>query len=344
MRPLPLGYGRRRAGQVGNGIGFDAYALRSLDGALVRERAAGQSDRTSTSSWPRPSSIMPWKARARAHAPRSAQFLADPAFAAGTTAAAAQPLSRAPIRASTAWGMSDRPQRLHRLQRVRGRLPGGEQHPGGRQGAGRARPRDALDPRRPLLRRRRRDTPRTRLSSRCRACTARTRRARWCARSAATVHDAEGLNVQVYNRCVGTRYCSNNCPYKVRRFNFLQYADLRTREPQGAAQPRRHRAHPRRDGEMHLLRAAHRDGAHRTRTRTDRRIATARCVTACQAACPTQAIVFGDLNDPTSAVEPREGARRATTRARRAQHAAAHDVSRAACAIPSPSRSTAERP
>ncbi len=74
-------------------------------------------------------------------------------------------------------GHGDRPDGLHRLQGLRRRLPGREQHPRRRQGAGRRRPRDALAAHRPLHRRRRRTTPRSSTSSRCRACTARTPRA-----------------------------------------------------------------------------------------------------------------------------------------------------------------------
>jgi molybdopterin-containing oxidoreductase family iron-sulfur binding subunit len=116
----------------------------------------------------------------------------------------------------------------------------------------------------------------------------------------ASVHDAEGLNVQVYNRCIGTRFCSNNCPYKVRRFNFLQYAqDVPSlnaqRNPEVTVRMR---------GVMEkcnycLQRIT---DARIEADRENRRIRDGEVITACQAACPTHAIVFGDLNDPASAV------------------------------------------
>ena len=112
----------------------------------------------------------------------------------------------------------------------------------------------------------------------------------------------------VYNRCIGTRTCSSYCPYKVRRFNWFDYRTLRRAE-QGRAQSRRHRALARRDGEVHLLHAAHRGRACQRPTRKTARIADGEVVTACQQACPTSAIVFGDLNDPKSAVAKRRDER-----------------------------------
>jgi molybdopterin-containing oxidoreductase family iron-sulfur binding subunit len=114
------------------------------------------------------------------------------------------------------------------------------------------------------------------------------------------VHDAEGINVQVYNRCVGTRFCSNNCPYKVRRFNFLSYAKD---DPSLNAQ-RNPEVTVRMRGVMEkcnycLQRIAR---GRIAADRDNRRLQDGEVVTACQAVCPTRAIVFGDLNDRASAV------------------------------------------
>jgi Fe-S-cluster-containing dehydrogenase component len=118
---------------------------------------------------------------------------------------------------------------------------------------------------------------------------------------AATTHSPDGLNEMTYNRCIGTRYCSNNCPYKIRRYNWFNWNKTLPAEDADAAQPPRD---PRFRGVMEKCTWC----IHRIRNANyyahleNRKIADGEVQTACQQACPSDAIVFGDLTDPDSRV------------------------------------------
>ena len=113
----------------------------------------------------------------------------------------------------------------------------------------------------------------------------------------ATVHGPEGLNQMIYNRCVGTRTCASYCPYKVRRFNYLAFTDD---ESEGRIPQRNPDVTVRARGVMEKCTYCVQriSEARIDAQKQGRKIRDGEVMTACQQACPTRAIVFGDLNDP----------------------------------------------
>jgi molybdopterin-containing oxidoreductase family iron-sulfur binding subunit len=309
-----LGYGRGHAGRVGNGAGFNAYALRTADapwsGTGVAVRATGETQLLASTQLHRP---MNWvKDETAAAAERElvkvntlAGFLKDPEFAKEKphgyehTPSPGDSLYPNYKYDGYAWGMVINLNACTGCSACVTACQAENNIPVvGRDQVAMSREMHWIDVDRYYhgdL-----DAPEVQHQPRlCMHCE--NAPCEVVCPVAATVHDAEGINNMVYNRCVGTRYCGNNCPYKVRHFNFLQYADQTTpsltllNNPDVTVRAR---------GVMEKCTYCIQriNEARYTAEIEGRPIRDGEVVTACQAACPTQAIVFGDLNDKNSRV------------------------------------------
>ncbi|MBK9119396.1 MAG: TAT-variant-translocated molybdopterin oxidoreductase [Phycisphaerales bacterium] len=350
---LPLGYGRTMAGRIGNGVGFDTYALRTssasyIAAGMVLSRTRRRHRLAMTQEHHLIDAVGMWGREKRIGKQGSSGYLIHEApldeyradrnlFRRNTHGGAALPLFNPPhaFNEPHAWGMAidlntctgcgacavacqaennvpivGRQQVANRREmhwlRIDRYFKGPVENP------------DVVHV--PLA---------------CAHCE--TAPCEQVCPVAATVHDTEGLNVMVYNRCVGTRYCSNNCPFKVRRFNYFDY---HATDPRGRPQPwlnipdaqqrgaideiSRSRFNPavtvRMRGVMEKCTyCSHRIQEARVRAKTEwaagrrasERVLDGEVQPACAAACPTGAIVFGDLNDPESRVSKLRAAHRA---------------------------------
>jgi molybdopterin-containing oxidoreductase family iron-sulfur binding subunit len=303
-----LGLGRTRAGRVGSGVGFDAYALRTSDapwfGAGLEVVRTGETARISCTQDHWTMEEAEHEAAVERHILRAAtlaEFAADPDVfrKMGETVKPGPTLLPAHAYEGQAWGMAIDMSACVGCNACVTACQSENNIPVvGKEQVGRGRemhwirvdryyegpPESPETFHQPVL---------------CMQCE--NAPCELVCPVAATAHSEEGLNDMVYNRCVGTRYCSNNCPYKVRRFNFLLYQDWTTpsfelmRNPEVTVRSR---------GVMEKCTyCVQRISRARIDARNQgRKVRDGEIVTACEAACPAQAIVFGDVNDPQSRV------------------------------------------
>ncbi len=296
---VTLGYGRSRAGPIGNGAGFDAYVLRRSDepwrGRGLKIRKTGASLRLATTQH-----HFSMEGRQPVRATTLADFRRDPSLVTADAHRRNPSMYETAHDTGYAWGMSinldacigcsactmacqaeNNIPVVGRTEVRRGREMHWIRVDRYYEGAAEV-PRTYFQP-----------VP-------CMHCEDAPCEA--VCPVEATVHDSEGLNLQVYNRCIGTRFCSNNCPYKVRRFNFLQYADEDTESLKAQRNPE---VSVRMRGVMEKCTYCVQriTNARIEAEKRHRRLGDGEVVTACEAVCPTGAIVFGDLNDPGSRVK-----------------------------------------
>lgn len=289
---LTLGYGRTRAGRVGTGVGFNAYPLRSADQpwtlADVAMRPTGRRETIITTQHhntmagreivrvvaerappsppplpPQPSFYPEWEYRGRAWA---MAIDLDACIGCNACVAACQAENNVPV-VGPAEVARGREMHWLRIDRYYAGAPGAP-----------------LTLFQPML---------------CMHCEKAP--CEVVCPVNATVHDSEGVNQMVYNRCIGTRTCSNNCPYKVRRFNWYDYTRGDYAPPEPANNPE---VTVRGRGVMEKCTyCIQRIWTARIEAGIEKRpIRDGELVTACQQACPTRAFAFGDLNDPNSEV------------------------------------------
>ena len=295
-----FGYGRRRAGSVGNGAGFDAYPLRTTakmwTGAVTLTRTPRKLPLISTQT------AHHMEGRALVRAGTLAKFKSDPEFA--------EKMGEAPKRTDRlypgfeykeyAWGLSVDLSSCIGCNACVAACQAENNIPiVGKEEIGRGRAMHWLRIDRYWEGDEKEIAATHHQPVMCQHCEQAP--CEVVCPVGATVHSSEGLNDMVYNRCVGTKYCSNNCPYKVRRFNFFKYSDTDTpvlklmRNPDVTVRTR---------GVMEKCSyCVQRINARRIEAeKQNRPIGDGEIVTACQQACPTDTIVFGNINDPKSKV------------------------------------------